>query len=110
MRTGAQYFYWNIPNPGFAYVNLILFTDPLPGYGKAYEVRHGRASDERSTECVRERKQFPEEMNGLSQNRDKTNHTRIVDQLERRGNHNDHAIAFEMKRRAPKSTQDEPSA
>jgi transcriptional regulator len=46
----------------------------------------------------------------LSQNRDKTNHARIVDQLEKRGNHNDNAIAFEMKKRAPKSAQDEPSA
>lgn len=46
----------------------------------------------------------------LSQNRDKTDYTRIVDQLEKRGSHNDHAIAFEMKKQSPKSTQNEPSA
>lgn len=46
----------------------------------------------------------------LSQNRDTTNHNRIVDQLEKRGEHNDRAIAFEMKRRSPKTQENESTA
>ena len=38
----------------------------------------------------------------LSQNRDKLNHSYIVRELEKRGDHNSWSVAEEMKKRTPK--------